>query len=66
MKKEKERPKDRHLDLPSEANRDKHINFVALENDEQDLADSPATGKLADRDRNDDPAHEKTRKSKHQ
>ena len=32
-------PKDRHLDIPSEANRDKHINFLALENNGQDPAD---------------------------
>ena len=38
---------DRHLDTPAEANRDKHINFTALENDESDPADQPATGKLA-------------------
>jgi len=43
----KKKPKDRHLDVPSEANRDKHINFTALERDETDLADEPATGKLA-------------------
>jgi len=46
----KKKPKDRHLDAPSEANRDKHINFMALENDETDPADQPATGKLADTD----------------
>ena len=44
----KKRQKDRHLDIPSEANRDKHINFVALESNEDDPADVPATGKLAD------------------
>ena len=44
----KKRHKDRHLDIPSEANRDKHINFVALESNEDDPADVPATGKLAD------------------
>ena len=33
------KPKDRHLDVPSEANRDKHINFTALENNEPDPAD---------------------------
>jgi len=43
----KRKPKDRHLDTPSEANRDKHINFMALENDEADPSDLPATGKLA-------------------
>jgi hypothetical protein len=43
----KRKPKDRHLDIPSEANRDKHINFIAIENDEVDPSDQPATGKLA-------------------
>ena len=28
--------KDRHLDIPSEANRDKHINFVDLESGDND------------------------------
>jgi len=45
----KRKPKDRHLDIPSEANRDKHINFVALERNETDPADQPATGKFADK-----------------
>ena len=43
----KKKPKDRHLDVPSEANRDKHINFLALENRDRDLSSEPATGKLA-------------------
>jgi hypothetical protein len=38
---------DRHLDIPSEANRDKHINFTALENNDTDPADQPSTGKLS-------------------
>jgi hypothetical protein len=38
--------KDRHLDTPAEANRDKHINFVALERGETDPAEEPPTGKL--------------------
>ena len=42
-----EKPADRHIDVPAEANRDKHINFTALENNEPDPADEPATGKLA-------------------
>ena len=46
----KKKPKDRHLDIPSEANRDKHINFVALERNETDPASVPATGKLADKE----------------
>jgi hypothetical protein len=41
------KPKDRHLDTPSEANRDRHINFIAIENDEVDPSDQPPTGKLA-------------------
>jgi len=31
-----EKPKDRHLDVPAEANRDKHVNFVAQEKGEKD------------------------------
>jgi hypothetical protein len=44
----KKKLKDRHLDIPSEANRDKHINFVALERNDDDPSDVPATGKLAE------------------
>jgi len=44
----RKRPADRHLDVPSDANRDKHINFVALENDDTDPSDDLSTGKLAD------------------
>jgi hypothetical protein len=44
----KRKPRDRQLDIPSEANRDKHINFVALERNEHDPSDVPATGKLAE------------------
>ena len=43
----KKKPADRQLDVPAEANRDKHINFLALENGDTDPADEPATGKLA-------------------
>ena len=43
----KKKPADRHIDVPGEANRDKHINFTALENGETDPADEPATGKFA-------------------
>ena len=42
----KQKPKDRYLDTPSEANRDRHINFIAIENDEVDPSDQPPTGKL--------------------
>jgi len=38
---------DRHLDVPAEANRDKHINFVAVERNEVDPAKEPSTGPLA-------------------
>ncbi len=31
-------PKDRHLDIPSEANRDKHANFMAANHDDEDPA----------------------------
>ena len=37
MKEQEEQ--DRHLQAPTEANRDKHINFTALERGEQDPAD---------------------------
>jgi len=43
----KRNPNDRHLDTPSEANRDRHINFIAIENDEVDPSDQPPTGKFA-------------------
>jgi hypothetical protein len=43
----KKKTTDRHLDIPSEANRDKHINFTALENNEMDPSDEPARGRLA-------------------
>ena len=38
----KKKTRDRHLDIPAEANRDKHINFVALEQNEDDPATIPA------------------------
>jgi hypothetical protein len=31
--------RDRHLETPGEANRDKHINFLAIERGEEDPAD---------------------------
>ena len=51
--KKKSRARDRHLDTPAEANRDKHINFVALETGDPDPADQPRTGKLAAKNRKD-------------
>jgi hypothetical protein len=50
----KRKAKDRHLDTPSEASRDKHINFVAIESDDRDPADDNTEGPLADRNENDD------------
>jgi len=41
-------PIDRHLDTPAEANRDKHINFVALENGGLDPVDDQSAGKLSE------------------
>jgi hypothetical protein len=38
--------KDRHLDVPAEANRDKHINFTAEERSEIDPADEKVKGAL--------------------
>ena len=43
----KKNVKDRHLDVPSEANRDKHVNFEALENNDEDLSTLPETGALS-------------------
>jgi hypothetical protein len=40
--------KDRHLDVPAEANRDRHINFLAGERNEMDPAEEPRTGALAE------------------
>ncbi|HEV8285485.1 MAG TPA: hypothetical protein VGQ09_14315 [Chitinophagaceae bacterium] len=55
--------KDRHLDVPSEANRDKHINFVAEERGEIDPAEEPSTGPLANKTV-DKPIHEKNENKK--
>jgi hypothetical protein len=44
--KRRSKERDRHLDTPAEANRDKHINFVALETGDSDPADPRPTGKL--------------------
>jgi hypothetical protein len=43
----KRKIRDRHLDVPAEANRDKHINFVAAERNETDPADDNRAGKLS-------------------
>lgn len=39
---------DRHLQSPGEANRDKHINFAALESGDQDPADEDVKIHLTD------------------
>lgn len=44
---EKKEQEDRHLQTPSEANRDKHINFTAIENDDRDPADMKEPGALS-------------------
>ena len=53
MKKKKnirrEKKVDRHLGVPSEANRDKHVNFVAQERGEDDPSGEPDSGKLLNR-----------------
>lgn len=44
---DKQQPsQDRHLQSPGEANRDKHINFVAIESGDVDPADDDSGGKL--------------------
>jgi hypothetical protein len=60
----KKKVKDRHLDVPSEANRDKHINYTALERNEKDPADLPATGKLADKKQQKDKENEEGSRNK--
>jgi len=42
-KKSKDIPgkRDRHLDIPAEANRDKHINFRELEDNDSENTDNP-------------------------
>ena len=50
MKHNKQQPEeqDRHLQSPGEANRDKHINFAALEQGDQDPADEDIKLHLTD------------------
>lgn len=60
----KKKTPDRHIDVPAEANRDKHINFIALENGETDPADEPATGKLAPDKQEDENEKRSTKESK--
>ena len=56
--------KDRHPDVPGEANRDKHINFIAEENNEKDPAEEPSTGPLSDEEINRKIEEEKESKKK--
>ena len=57
--------KDRHLDVPAEANRDKHINFIAEERSEIDPREEPSTGPLASETNNtDDPDSTRINKEK--
>ena len=46
--KNREQEQDRHLQAPGEANRDKHINFAALESGDQDPADEGTALHLTD------------------
>jgi hypothetical protein len=41
--KNKEKKIDRHLQAPQESNRDKHINFLAIEQGDEDPADERDT-----------------------
>jgi len=52
--------KDRHLDVPAEANRDKHINFIAEERGERDPGKEPSTGPLNASDSNTEEVNKKT------
>lgn len=47
----KKKIKDRHLDIPAEANRDKHVNYVAREEQDTDPANDTREGKLNERDK---------------
>lgn len=46
--KQQNQEQDRHLQSPGEANRDKHINFVALEEGDKDPADDDTKVHLTD------------------
>jgi hypothetical protein len=71
MKKKNNNIKDRHLDAPSEADRDKHINFVALEAgdidpadfDEGELLNSPENNDTRRHRREEEPSPRKTNHS---
>jgi hypothetical protein len=55
--------KDRHLDVPSEADRDKHINYLAEERSESDPA-VELNGSLDKEDKNAANRNEKNRNRK--
>ena len=40
MKEKSKEQQDRHLDVPAEANRDKHINFLEAEENRQETANN--------------------------
>ncbi len=52
---DKQQEQDRHLQTPGEANRDKHINFLAEERGEKDPADEGRKENVDDKgkDKND-------------
>jgi hypothetical protein len=49
----KRKAKDRHIDIPAEANRGKHINFVAIESGDPDPRSDNAAAALANSGEND-------------
>jgi hypothetical protein len=51
----KQKQQDRHLQAPSEANRDKHINFLAEERGEKDPADEGKNGNKGGESKDDNP-----------
>jgi hypothetical protein len=51
----KQKEQDRHLQAPSEANRDKHINFLAEERGEEDPADEGKNGNKGSESKDDNP-----------
>jgi hypothetical protein len=50
--KTREQKPDRHLEAPAEANRDKHANFMADEDDLKDQQDKDGNGPLLSKERN--------------
>lgn len=58
----KKKIKDRHLDAPAEANRDKHINFTAIESGDRDPREHRGSGQMAAGESKKDSARPATRK----